>query len=326
MNYIVLDLEWNQCPYGKAYGKKSLPFEIIEIGAVKLNEDREILSEFHRIIKPKEYKKIHYKTQKVIHLTEKQLNAGTAFEKAMREFFEWCSPQDCFCTWGISDLTELQRNMDYFKVKNVFPKPFFYYDVQELMAIELEEYDKRRTLENAVEYFDIKKEREFHGAGGDAFYTAKILQTLDWEKVRIYYTFNYYRHPQNKEEEISAIYPNGSKFVSREFATKERAMKDRNLITMQCYKCGRSLRNKVKWFAAQQRVYESVYKCPKHGLMLSKIRFKSVANGNYFAIKSIESADDEIYKAVIERKEQIKIRRRQRNNLLKRRKAVEKRV
>ena len=36
MNYIVLDLEWNQCPYGKQFEIKQLPFEIIEIGAIRL--------------------------------------------------------------------------------------------------------------------------------------------------------------------------------------------------------------------------------------------------------------------------------------------------
>ena len=30
MNYIVLDLEWNQCPEGKGKENKELPFEIIE--------------------------------------------------------------------------------------------------------------------------------------------------------------------------------------------------------------------------------------------------------------------------------------------------------
>ena len=41
MNYIVFDLEWNQCPYGKNREVKTLPFEIIEIGAIKLNKDSE---------------------------------------------------------------------------------------------------------------------------------------------------------------------------------------------------------------------------------------------------------------------------------------------
>ena len=39
MNYIVLDLEWNQSSRGKQYTVLGLPFEIIQIGAVKLDEN-----------------------------------------------------------------------------------------------------------------------------------------------------------------------------------------------------------------------------------------------------------------------------------------------
>ena len=31
MNYIVFDLEWNQCPYGKERENDKLPFAIIQI-------------------------------------------------------------------------------------------------------------------------------------------------------------------------------------------------------------------------------------------------------------------------------------------------------
>ena len=40
MNYIVLDLEWNQCPYGKAKEIEKLPFEIIEIGEKSISARR----------------------------------------------------------------------------------------------------------------------------------------------------------------------------------------------------------------------------------------------------------------------------------------------
>ena len=45
MNYIVLDLEWNQSNSdSKARKDSDLPvFEIIEIGAVKLNKNKEIV-------------------------------------------------------------------------------------------------------------------------------------------------------------------------------------------------------------------------------------------------------------------------------------------
>ena len=50
MDYIVLDLEWNQSPNGKGTENKAVPFEIVEIGAIKLNADFEIVSEFSEII------------------------------------------------------------------------------------------------------------------------------------------------------------------------------------------------------------------------------------------------------------------------------------
>ena len=40
MNYIVLDLEWNQSYRGKQYTVEGLPFEIIQIGEVKLDENK----------------------------------------------------------------------------------------------------------------------------------------------------------------------------------------------------------------------------------------------------------------------------------------------
>ena len=68
MNYIVFDLEWNQCPFGKGRENEKLPFEIIEIGAIKLNDQGEQLEEFHRVIRPVVYKKLHFRTQELMQL------------------------------------------------------------------------------------------------------------------------------------------------------------------------------------------------------------------------------------------------------------------
>ena len=51
MDYVIFDLEWNQCPYGKGKENPKLPFEIIEIGAVKMDGERNVLGTFHRIVK-----------------------------------------------------------------------------------------------------------------------------------------------------------------------------------------------------------------------------------------------------------------------------------
>ena len=76
MNYIVFDLEWNQCPYGKNREVKTLPFEIIEIGAIKLNKDREYVDRFHKIIKPVVYPKLHFRTKEIVHLDQDALEKG----------------------------------------------------------------------------------------------------------------------------------------------------------------------------------------------------------------------------------------------------------
>ena len=91
MNYIVLDLEWNQSPYGKIGEQKSLPFEILEIGAIKLNEDREYVDRYEGIVRPQVYRELHYETQKIIgtELSE-YINKGRMFSVVAREFLRVC--------------------------------------------------------------------------------------------------------------------------------------------------------------------------------------------------------------------------------------------
>ena len=66
MNYIVLDLEWNQSYRGKEYSIEEMPFEIIQIGAVKLDEHKNITGRWERIIRPVEYVKLHGKVSEMI--------------------------------------------------------------------------------------------------------------------------------------------------------------------------------------------------------------------------------------------------------------------
>ena len=134
MNYIVLDLEWNQSYRGKEYSIEEMPFEIIQIGAVKLDEHKNITGRWERIIRPVEYVKLHGKVSEMLEITEDELKMGDDFASAAKEFLEWCGDDYEFITWGSSDLTEFQRNMKHFGVENNFPFPFMYYDLQKLYS------------------------------------------------------------------------------------------------------------------------------------------------------------------------------------------------
>lgn len=164
MNYIVFDLEWNQNPDGRRHPDSRLPFEIIEIGAVKLNEKREIVDTFQCLIKPKVYHWIHDSIHEVIHVDYHELENGIPFPRAIRRFLEWCGEEYRFFTWGDQDVMELQRNMKYYNLLKLMPGPVHYYDVQKLFSIKFEDGISRRSLEYATDYLELPKKRDFHRA------------------------------------------------------------------------------------------------------------------------------------------------------------------
>ena len=92
-NFIVFDLEWNQNPGGKEASVERLPFEIFEIGAVKLNEEREKVAEFHRIIRPCVYRQMHRIISEVTHVSIEELERdGEPFAAVMVTDFTRTAP------------------------------------------------------------------------------------------------------------------------------------------------------------------------------------------------------------------------------------------
>ncbi len=297
MNYIILDLEWNQCPYGKARENEKLPFEIIEFGAVKMNEKKEIIDTFHQLVRPVVYRKIHFRTREVIAVSMEELEKdGILFPKAAEAFFRWCGKDARFCTWGTLDLTELQRNLDFYYLDGLLSGPLIYEDVQKLFAITYEDRKERRSLEYAVDFLKLEADGEFHQALDDAVYTARILSTIPDDIILENFSIDTYRTPQSKEEQILIRYKTYEKFISREFATKELAMEDREITAVRCFVCHKNAKRRVKWFSDNGRNHFAVGYCPEHGYIKSKARLRKAVSGRVFVIKTtkmISEADAE---------------------------------
>ena len=73
MNYIVLDLEWNQSAKGKKYTLPGMPFEIIQMGAVKLDNKFDVIDEFDRLVCPQVYPVLHSVCGEVTGITQEML-------------------------------------------------------------------------------------------------------------------------------------------------------------------------------------------------------------------------------------------------------------
>lgn len=294
MNYIVLDLEWNQSHTGDHPEVKELPFEIIDLGAIKLNQEMNMLDEFNQLIRPSVYAKMHHVTSKIIHLHMKDLMKGKPFEQVMREFLDWCGNETVFCTWGSMDLVEIQRNMRYYGMQPLSERPIRYLDVQKLFSIAYEDRKSRRSLEYAIDFLNLPKDIPFHRAFSDAYYTAKILATLAPDVLKNY-SYDTYILPKNRAEEIHVDFATYHKYISVEFADKSAALADREVLSTRCYLCTgkKNLKRKVRWFSNNGKHYYSVSLCPVHGYMKSKIRIKKTETDGIYVVKTSKFITEE---------------------------------
>lgn len=309
MNYVVIDLEWNQSNTGEEPEIKEIPFEIIDIGAIKLNNEKKMIDEFNQLVKPTVYQHMHKITSKLIHLHMKDLQKGRPFVEVMGDFLSWCGEDYIFCTWGPLDLYELQRNMRYYCMEPLAGKPIRFLDVQKLFSIAFEDKKQRRSLEYAIDYLKIEKDIPFHRAFSDAYYTARILSCLE-EEILENYSIDTYILPKNRQEEIHVMFHDYMKYISREFPDKQRALEDREVISTKCYLCHKNLRKKIRWFSPNGKHYYSVSHCPVHGYMKSKIRIRKSESDSIYVIKTSKFISEEDCQKILLKREAAKEHRK----------------
>lgn len=315
MHYIVFDLEWNQAD-GRIGHEGGLPFEIVEIGAVKLNRRMEIVDRFEEIIRPKIYPHMHFMTTRIIRLDKEDLANGKDFPEVMENFLKWCGSSYRFCIWGTLDITELQRNMCYYGMDELTNKPLPYLDVQKLYSLAYEDGKTRRALEYAVDELGIVKDEPFHRANNDAYYTAKVLERIhkDHTDVESYLSFDLFMLPQGKRDEVKVKFKTYSKYISREFADKTEAMQDKMVSSTKCCVCGRATKKVIKWFSVNGRHYYYVGSCKKHGFVKAKVRMKKADDGNIFVVKTMKIVDQESVDAIREKQEKLRAQRAERRH------------
>lgn len=317
MNYIVFDLEWNQSDTEEEEKAGLLPFEIIEIGAVKLNSDKVMTGEFNQLVKPQVYQKMHYITQRLIHLQMKELEKGILFPDAASSFLDWCGKDYIFCSWGPMDLTELQKNMKYYSMLPLSDGPIAFYDVQKLFSLAYGNKKSRRSLEYAVDFLRIEKDIPFHRAFSDAYYTAKVFAAIRNENVLTHISYDVFTAPKDKEREIFVIFDDYAKYITREFDDKEEIAADKEIMSTKCHLCHKNIKKKIKWFTPNGKHYYCVANCDKHGLMKFKLRIRRSENDRLYVVKTMKYIGIDEVEKIKEKKEHTReirrIRRRQRN-------------
>lgn len=128
MFYVIMDLEWNNS-YNKY--RKCFVNEILEIGAVMVNDELEVIDTFSVIIRSQLIKKLSGRVKNLTHITNEDMTSGVSFQRAVTDFSKWIGSKNCvFMSWGNSDIRVLYDNYSMFcKIKGI---PFLteYLDLQ----------------------------------------------------------------------------------------------------------------------------------------------------------------------------------------------------
>ncbi|QXM05458.1 3'-5' exonuclease [Crassaminicella indica] len=240
MNYIVFDLEWNsfknikgQVYYYKKFNEKTKFFdEIIEIGAIKLNDRLEYIDSFRVYIKPTIYKKINPRIIELTGIADEDLKYGFDFKK-------WLGKDYILCSWCDTDIKVLKRNIKYYNPKYKIESLLLpYIDIQKYCC-EVLGYDRRVSLHEVINAENIVASTDkLHQALDDTKLTVDIFRKIfDKEKIRNYII-----------NDVDCIYDSMNLNITVD-------MLDRTRLRARCASCGKySKRLKLSFDNKKRRV------------------------------------------------------------------------
>ena len=279
MNYIVMDMEWNQPWPGSPSSKKVLPVhirgEIIQIGAVRVTEDQQVADEFQIMIKPKFYRHLNRRVSKLTGIKESQLREeGVPFPEAIEAFRAWCGEDIIFLTWGFDDIGILQENLMPFGMDTAFTERW--YNAQMIFNAQTDGSTSQKALKTAMEIFGIEATRPAHDALGDAYHTALICARLDLKKGATEYDEALKSHENGFHgAELPGCI---ARKVYYDFADKRSALSAMSGEENICPICGSRMLGS-RWFAQPGHRYMDLATCPQDGKFLIRVRLSQQPDG-----------------------------------------------
>lgn len=209
MIHVVIDLEMNPIKREFKEVRKFMLDEVIEFGAVKLDENYVQVEEFQCYVRP-EFGEINRHITKLTGITAETVADKPTFADAFKKFFDWIGTWDMkIYSWSSSDINQLKNECTY-------KLPDFDVDRLESQWIDIQkEFDDRiglhsnLALRHAVGAMNRNFEGTHHTALADAANTAAILSLMQDDEV-FHETMKPVidlLKPQQLSESIGDLYP-----------------------------------------------------------------------------------------------------------------------
>ena len=289
MYYITLDLEWNQ-----AYAQKALAVqrqlssrlrgEVIQIGAVKLDKNMQICGSYQVIVKPRYFKRLHKHVSQLTGITQEQMDMGAPLVSVAESFREWCGDDFCFLTWGPDDIPMLKENFHVNGIEGGWVDKV--YDLQQIFNRQTDGASKQRSLEYAMEYFEIPQNLPAHDALNDAYFTALVAQKLDVPMgVKTYNDV--------KGEYLYTTVIGDADAGDDGYVTIGEMLNDDVVRAPMCPVCGKLLTRSDETLHSKGQKYTFHFTCKTDGEMLLTLKLHRNFNETWRAKYSIAEASEE---------------------------------
>lgn len=179
MKYIVVDLEMN--PVANEYEQERLisKMEIIEIGAVVMDESFMVLGKFRTLVKPMFNSEIYKRYQTLTGISTQMVESAPNFATAFESFVSWCeSFGDAYevYAWSDTDYHQIVAEMEQKNYHNEEKREIlnhwndFQKEYTEKLGLE-----RIISLEKALNYAGVDFKGHMHDALCDAENTAELF-------------------------------------------------------------------------------------------------------------------------------------------------------
>lgn len=189
MKHVVIDLEMNPIHKGYKYERRCCPLEIIQIGAVVLDENYNEIASFSTLVKPVYNDWIEPTIVDLTGITTQMVERAPVFHEAIHSFFAWIKNiQDEveILSWSNNDLNQI--------ISEAYLKEYeFSNDEDNLLDNWFDFQDEYRhtllqdqicSLSSAIKQANLTFQGNEHDALYDAKNTANLLSILRNESKR----------------------------------------------------------------------------------------------------------------------------------------------
>lgn len=289
MNYIIMDLEWNQAISAARMIRTPVMLhgEIIQIGAIKTNDKFELIDQIKINVRPKYYKIMNSHVEKLTGITQAQLTVGETFPQAFKRFSAWCGGEFRFITWGFDDLGVFADNLTLHGLDASFGSD--YINLQLIYNRQTNAEHLQSALATAAESLGIPIDVQCHDAFNDAFLTYELCRKLDMTLGLAEYS-----------EYVAAIPAPLFKDAVPDVDDLKKMIYNRRIVEIPCPKCGENLRH-GQWLFSSGKSCKTVSDCENDGAFLVKLKAARISEGNYTVTRSVYEASGEDVSAFAEK-------------------------